>query len=109
MSKVTLYQYDSPEIKIIIEACFNGDDLVVEGYDIGKRVEECWGDSDYEYSVTVHQAEVLRIYPLLGVAEGDREGLLKAIAERFNDNYAYSQFWDFLNKNGIEGEGFSWT
>jgi hypothetical protein len=27
--------------------------LVVEGYDIGKTVEEVWGDSDYEYSITV--------------------------------------------------------
>jgi hypothetical protein len=109
MSKVLLYQYDSPEIKIIIEAYFNEDDLVVEGYDIGKRVEECWGDSDYEYSVTVHQSEVLKIYPLLGVADGDREGLLKAIAARFNTNFAYSEFRNFLEKNGIAGEGFSWT
>jgi len=109
MAKVVLYQYDSPEIKIIIETYFNGEDLEVEGYDIGKRVEECWGDSDYEYSVTVHKEEVWKLYPLMAVAENDKEGLLKAIAARFNTNYAYSEFRDFIEKNGIASEGFSWT
>ena len=40
----------------------DNDDLVLEGYDIGKLVEERLGDPDYEYWLTVekqHKDEVL--------------------------------------------------
>lgn len=107
--RIVLYQLERDDIRVDIQAYFSGEDLVVEGYDIGKSVEEYWGDSDYEYSTTIVKGEVEKIFPLLGVAGGDREGLLKAIAGRFNTNSCYSEFVDFLEKNGIGSEGFSWA
>jgi len=109
MSGVLLFHFESDFIKVTIEAYFNGESLVVEGYDIGKRVEEAWGDSDYEYSVTVHPPEVEKLYPLMGVENGDKEKLLLAIAQKFNTNTCFSEFRDFLDKNGVKSEGFSWT
>jgi len=96
-------------ISIDIQAYFQGEDLVIEGYDIGKTVDEWWGDSDYEYTTTVPGTEVQKLYPLLNVAPGDKEGLLTSIANKFNTNSCYSEFNDFLQKNGIRSEGFSWT
>jgi hypothetical protein len=109
MKRITLYQFNSPEIKITIEAYFNKEDLVIFGNDIGKAVDEHWGDSDYEYHTTVPAQEVKKLYPLMDVREGDKEGLLKAIARIYNTNSCFSEFNDFLNKNGINPEGFSWT
>jgi len=109
MSKVTLFQFKSPEIKVIIEAYFDGEKLVIEGYDIGKSVEEFWGDSDYEYVTTVPEDEVKKLYPLMNVSEGNKDDLLRAIAGRFNTNTCYSEFNDFLSMNNVKSEGFSWT
>ena len=37
---VTLYDYKTNDIRIHVVARFEKDDLVIDGYDIGKRVEE---------------------------------------------------------------------
>ena len=108
MERVTLYHYEGPDIKITVEAYFKDEWLMVEGYDIGEKVEKIWGDSDYEYVTGVNQEELKKLYPLLGVPVGNREGLLAAIAARYNTNYCYSQFVNLLNQNGIKAEAFSW-
>jgi hypothetical protein len=109
MQRVTLFHFQDPEIKITIEAYFQDEWLMVEGYDIGSRVEEYWGDSDYEYAVGVSQEELRKLYPLLDVEIGNKEGLLTAIASRYNTNTCYSEFVDLLSDNGIKAESFSWT
>jgi hypothetical protein len=106
MNRVTLYQFNSPDIKITIEAYFNKEDLVIVGNDIGKAVDEHWGESDYEYHTTVPAEEVKKLYPLMNVLEGDREGLLIAISKIYNTNSCFSEFNDFLRANGINTEGF---
>jgi hypothetical protein len=61
MCRVLLYESQTRDIKVTIEAHFEDEKLVVEGYDIGKIVEESWGDSDYEYSTTIHPEEVKKL------------------------------------------------
>lgn len=109
MDRVTLYHYQDTEIKVTIEAYFKDDMLFVEGYDIGSRVEELLGDSDYEYATGVKQDDLLILYSLLGVLAGDKEGLLKALADKFHTNSCYSEFQSFLNNHDIKAESFSWT
>ena len=109
MQKIMLYQFSNDNISIEIQAYFEGENLIIEGYDIGKNVKEYWGDSDYEYSTTVPENEVKKLYLLINIVEGDKEGLLKAIADKFNTNSCYSEFTDFLEKNNIRSKGFSWT
>jgi hypothetical protein len=108
MERITLYHFESPEIKITVEAYFKDEWLMVEGYDVGEKVEKTWGDSDYEYVTGINQEEIKKLYPLLDVPFGDREGLLTAIAARYNTNYCYSEFVNLLNQNGIKAESFSW-
>jgi hypothetical protein len=106
---VTLYHFESDDIKIDIQARFEGEALVIDGYDIGKTVKEYWGDSDYEYTTTVPPEGVTRLYPLLLVTMNDKQALLNSIAARFNTNYCYSEFGKFLDDNHIPSSGFSWT
>ena len=42
-----------------IEANFNSNgDLSIDGQDMGPLVEEFWGDSDYEYFLTIPKSEM---------------------------------------------------
>jgi hypothetical protein len=111
MAKVLLFSLNSDDIKVTIEAYFDGqENLVVEGYDIGKKVEEFWGDSDYEYSITIGPEEVTKLYMLFNLREDEKHNkMLEALRLRFNTNSCYSDLRNFLDKNGIRYTGFSWT
>ena len=106
---ITLYYLEREDIKIHIEARFDKDKLVIDGYDIGKTVEECWGDRDYEYVVTIPAKSLPPLYGLMNVEVNDRKGLLEALAERFHGNKCYSEIRDFLDKNNIKYESFTWV
>jgi len=106
---ITLFELINDEIKISIEARFESETLVVEGYDIGKRVEEYWGDSDYEYSATVHPVEIEKLFRVLEISMGDKQSMLNELAKRFNANTCYSDFRNFLDQHKIKHEGFSWS
>lgn len=110
MNKITLFQLQTENIKVTVEAYFdrNGN-LVIEGYDIGKTVKEYWGDSDYEYSVTVPAEELIKLYTLLGLSGDDKTGLLTRLGEQYHSNSCFSEIRDLLDKNDIRSEGFSWT
>lgn len=106
---VTLYHFESDDIKIDIEARFEGEALVIDGYDIGKRVKEYWGDSDYEYTITVPPEGVFMLYSLLDVEEGNKQSVLQEIAKRYHTNTCYSEFRNFLDDNHIPSSGFTWA
>jgi hypothetical protein len=108
MPRITLYQFNSDFISIDIQAYFQEENLVIEGYDIGQNVKDYWGDGDYEYSTLISPLEVKKLYTLMEVREGDKEGLLQRIAEKFNSNTCTSEWIDYLDKNGIASSGSSW-
>lgn len=108
-SSITLFHYIDEDIKIDIVARFDGDNLIIDGYDIGKRVEEAWGDSDYEYIMTIPACNLPQLYRLLDVEVGDRRALLETLAIRFNGNKCFSALGEFLDKNSIEHDTFTWT
>ncbi len=59
MEELTLFDFKNDAIHIHITARFDKEDLIIDGYDIGKPVEEAWGDSDYEYILTIRKESVL--------------------------------------------------
>lgn len=67
--------------------------LVLEGYDIGKSVKEIWGDSDYEYWLTISR-------------EYKDTVLLWLIKERFTSDV---RFREWLDEKGIPNEFNSWV
>jgi hypothetical protein len=106
---ITLYHLKREDIKIDIIARFEEDNLIIDGYDIGKTVKEAWGDSDYEYVMTIPAKSLPPLYGLLGVEVGDRKALLEALAKRFHGNKCFSAIGDFLDQNSIEHETFTWA
>ena len=106
---ITLYHLKREDIKIKIVARFEKDKLIIDGYDIGKTVEEAWGDSDYEYVMTIPATSLPALYELLNVEVGDRKTLLEALAKRFHGNKCFSAIGDFLDQNSIEHETFTWA
>lgn len=106
--EVLLYRFVSDDVKITVEAKFQGDSLVIDGYDIGKRVEEYWGDLDYEYTTTIQDSGVMLLYDLLNIKRRDKTALLNDLAKRYNTNSCYSEIQKLLDDNKIPYEGFSW-
>lgn len=110
MERIELYKFETPDIKILMELYFNEKgQLIFDGCDIGKKVEEYWGDSDYEYCYTIEPLHVERLFSILDVIDGDRHSLLLELKKRFGNNTAYTDFGDFMTENNIEFEAFTWT
>ncbi|MBX2963266.1 MAG: hypothetical protein KF687_12190 [Cyclobacteriaceae bacterium] len=108
MNSITLYSYSDLEIKISIDAYFDGEALIIDGYDRGNKVKEYWGDFDYEYMVRIPAKGVDFLCDHLHIPKGDKQGLLNALTHRYNSNTCYSDIRKLMNDNGIECEGFSW-
>ena len=110
MESISLFYLERPDIKISMDLYFTEkDQLFFDGYDIGKAVEQAWGDSDYEYTYTIEPGEVNKFYTLFNIAIGDRQALLQAFKERFSDNRAYSLLGEFMKANNIKYDGYTWT
>lgn len=110
MEKVTLFYLERPDIKISMQIYFNEkDQLYFDGHDIGKSVEEIWGDSDYEYIYTIEPEEVNKFYNLFSIRDGDKSTLLQEIKNRFSVNKAYSLFGEFMRENNVKFSSFTWT
>lgn len=60
-----LYHYESIDINVDIVARFDGESLIIDGFDIAERVNEYWGDSSYEYLITIPPASVTQLYDVL--------------------------------------------
>lgn len=92
INKITLIESKSKRISVFLEAKIkeNGD-LVLEGQDLGEWVKENFGDSDYEYSLTVK-------------AEYKDTILLNLIKEKFAND---SEFREWLKEKQIPNEFWS--
>lgn len=109
MDRVLLFSMQTEQIKVTIEAYFDeAENLVIDGYDIGKTVEEYWGDSDYEYSATIPPAEVKKLYAVFRLPVGSKSELLTYLQSHYNKNDCYSRIREFLTQHDIQHEGFSW-
>ena len=109
MNRVMLFSLVSEDIKITIEAYFDDEEnLVIDGYDIGKTVEEWWGDIDYEYNSTIERDNVIKLYESFGLPAGTKEELLLTLQARYHANTCYSEIQDYLEAHHIPYRGFSW-
>jgi hypothetical protein len=107
--KVRLFELTNEYIKVTVDASFENGDLLIDGYDIGRAAEEWWGDSDYEYSVTVKKDDLWTLCQALGINSLNHEAILDKIKEKFSGNQGFTAFSDFLKKKSIKYYSFSWT
>ncbi|MEO0527757.1 MAG: hypothetical protein AAFZ89_11060 [Bacteroidota bacterium] len=109
MEKITLYEFESPDIKISMQVYFNKENkLIFDGHDVGKTVSKLMGDTDYEYQYSVESKEAKKIAELFGINFNEKIVFLKEIKNRFNDNNAFSKFGEFMKENNIAFESFFW-
>lgn len=109
MKSVVLFSLTTEHIKVIVEAYFDAaNNLVIEGYDIGKTVKEYWGDSDYEYSTTVRPDQVKKLCTALNIPPDSPDDLLAYLQFHYHANDCYSKIQDLLTKLNVSYEGFSW-
>ena len=106
--KKRLFTIDREDIRVTIDLGFDGEDLKLDGYDIGKTVDEMWGDSDYEYSITVESENLNRLYELNKVEIGNKKKLISTLSKFLSINKAYSVFHDYLRDNNIIFTAFSY-
>jgi len=109
MEKITLYEFESPDIKISMQVYFNEkNELIFDGYDIGETVNEFMGDSDYEYQYSLKYDEAKKLANIFNIDINEKVALLKEIKNRFHENDAYSKFGDFMIENNIDYDSFTW-
>ncbi len=98
--QVMLEAYENPGVRHRLEAKIDEKgNLVLEGYDIGSFVEEHWGDSDYEWWITIKSEDKDRVLLLLlQQVFGDK-------GKRFSSD---AGFREWLKANGVESEFFSY-
>ena len=63
--RVTIYDERSDRGWFILDAYLRDGDLVLEGHDMGRTVEEFWGEDEYEYWYVVRSANVERVRTML--------------------------------------------
>ena len=86
------------ETSIFIDASIDDEgNLLISGQDVGKAPKEFWGDSDYEYWITI-SAE-------------DKDKVLLIILESLykGDLHIISKFRNLLDEKGIMYEFNSWV
>ncbi|MBN2004502.1 MAG: hypothetical protein JXA21_14195 [Anaerolineae bacterium] len=115
---VSLYKHtsDGTTRHLWAEILENGD-LLVSGHDLGKAPEAWWGDSDYEFwvSVQAHDKGAVR-QALLAAHPGfsrvmmsDDDALLVLLEARWGGNpSAVDDFRIFLAENGVAGKFETW-
>jgi len=82
--------------------------LIFDGHDIGKTVHHLIGDTDYEYLYTIEFEQAKKIATLLQIDIHDKMTFLNKVKTQFNENDAYSKFGEFMKKNNILFEQFTW-
>lgn len=86
-----------------LDATLNEDgDIVIEGQDLGKGVEEAFGCSEYEWTWIIKSENV----HLLKDALGGKEDVLDTLEKEYSDINA-SKLYEFLENNKIPIEGYS--
>ena len=106
--EVSLYKVDSPFLKIDISLRFEGETLVLEGYDRGVTTKQMAGADDYEYRITILGDAVAALCSWLNTAPAQKQMLLKAVAARISGEKAYTLFRDMLGEAAVAFEPRSW-
>ena len=108
MNKVELYDYKSPEIEIHVHASIIDGRLKIEGQDLGKNVEDFWGDNDYEYFYTLSENDTSMLHEALNETTNKNIPLLEKMKLNFSGIEGCRKFREFCEEHSIKYEFFSY-
>ena len=60
--KVTLCEQEGSYVSIYVDASLHDGELTISGQDIGQAADDFWGDSDYEYWLTLPPASAEKFF-----------------------------------------------
>ena len=78
--RTTLFQQRVDSVSIHIDAYIDNEtgSLVIEGQDVGSFVMDTFGDSDYEYWLTIKKEDKYRLFELFMESDADAEAVVAA-------------------------------
>ena len=95
--RAQLYEEEGEDSRYLHAEIREDGDLVLSGQDLGKTAREFWGDSDYEWWVTV--------------SSSDKDDVLLALLDKIygGKSSAIEEFRDLLEAHGIKSEFSSYV
>ena len=110
MSKqnIMLCEQKGTNVSIYVDASLHDCELTISGQDIGQATEEFWGDSDYEYWLTLPPTSAEKFFKLI-CANSPGEDPLDVLQKKFHGTGAFSGIRAFCARNGIEAKFDSYS
>lgn len=94
--KRTLFECNAGDVKMEINATFEGGELVIEGRDASPHVAAWWGDEEQEYTLLLPEESVAELRHVLNLNPFARKDLLETLAVRFGDMNCFAELRKFL-------------
>ena len=79
MSMIVLRDVEKDGNHYYLEAVFEKEKLTIQGHDVGTKVENFWGDSDYEYWYEFDEWSTEQLFKYVAEEKGERS--IKAVSE----------------------------
>ena len=98
--KVTLCESKQERVSICVTASLIDGKLIISGQDTGDAPEEFWGDSDYEYWLTIPATDTKKLFNLLCADNPDADPM-DVLQNRFHGESAFSSIREFCQRHGI--------
>ena len=103
---ITLCEVELERVSIYVDASLVGGELHISGQDIGEAAEEFWGDSDYEYWLTLPAKDTRKFFKLI-CADSPGKDPLTVLQKKFHGESAFRSISTFCKRHGIKAEFFS--
>ena len=81
----------------------------MDGCDSGPGVVEYFGESDYEYAITVKADNLSKVFDLLtdSTLEYTKSNLVELIRKRFGHEHGFSEFKALMEEHNIDFDSWS--
>lgn len=107
--RITLYSSVRDDQNILIELYFDDmGNLIFDGYDINNILNDEPCESQYQYTYTIKEEEVIKLYKSLNIPEGDQVTLLQHLKIHLGSPDAFLLMRRFMCKHKIQFSVFAW-
>ena len=108
-TNIPFYHTKCSGIEISIIAQLDDGKLSLQGHDHGPRVEELRGmGEDYEYTLSLDEAETQKLFEILGLADKTGAEKLEEIKKKFGKSAGISVLEEFCDEHDIKTKFFAW-
>ena len=106
--EVSLCELKRPRVSIYVTARLLDGELIISGQDLGEATEEFWGDSDYEYWLTIPPEGTKKLFTLLCADSPDADPL-DMLQNKFHGESAFRNIRAYCGRHGIKAKFESYS